>query len=364
MISLLQIGSGAGRLFALWLKEWQPVLPDASRASPGSSRSARLIIRPADDHVAMWLEAPDGTRLLGEHCRWVDYDRGVLDRMQRAALSRIRGADLAMVLSLPYAISGSLTIPRQARTRATSIVQDHVARKIPLKAESLFIGHDEREVAGRIELRYLILPKEKLNQILARLSIDFSDLDALGNVPVAGDNPVSVSCSRPPSARSRWIARAASAMVILAVLAPVASFGSLAWHQNALLEEMDAQVNLLTAEARRTTEQLKDVYGMTSDLDRVVAIKAAPSISQIWEELARLLPDTTHLKEVEIKGSEVHTVGFSEAAPELIHNFEASPLLHAAALTGPVVFDQAEGKEHFTLRATTRKPRLPSEERE
>jgi hypothetical protein len=153
-------------------------------------------------------------------------------------------------------------------------------------------------------------------------------------------------------------------LVILAISAPLVSFGSLAWRQNAVLDEIDAQIDGLTTQARRSTEQLKSVYGMADDLDRIVAIKSAPGISQIWEELARLLPDTTHLKEVEIKGSEVHTIGLSKAAPELIHKFEASFILHAAALTGPVVFDQAEGKEHFTLRATTRKPRLPSEEGE
>jgi general secretion pathway protein L len=364
MISLPQIRSGAGSLFALWLKEWRAVMPGASRASSGSAQSARLVIRPGDDRVTIALEAPDGTQLLDEHYRWADYDRSIVDRMQRAAHARIRGTDIAVVLSLSNAISGSLTVPRQARTRADSIVKDHIARKIPLKAEALFIGHDEREVGGKVELRYLILPNEKLEQILSRLSLSLSDLDALEDAPVAGGSPVSVSFIRSQSGHSRLIMRAASALVILAVSAPVISFGSIAWRQNAVLEETEAQINALTAEARRTTEQLKGIYGMASDLDRIVAIKTAPSIGQIWEELARLLPDTTHLKEVEIKGNEVHTIGFSVAAPELIHNIEASPILHAAALTGPVVFDQAEGKEHFTLRATTRKPRLPSEERE
>jgi general secretion pathway protein L len=364
MMSLPQIRSGVGSLIALWLKEWRAVMPGASRASSGSARSARLVIRPDDDGAAIALEAPDGTQLLGEHHRWADYDRSIIDRMQRTAHAKMRGTDIAVVLSLSNAISGSLIVPRQARARADSIVKDHVARKIPMKAEALFIGHDDREVAGRVELRYLILPKEKLDQVLSRLSVNLSDLDALEDAPVAGGSPVSISCVRTQSTHSRLVMRVASALMIVAVATPVISFGSISWRQNAVLEETEAQINALTAEARRTTEQLKGIYGMASDLDRIVAIKTAPSIGQIWEELARILPDTTHLKEVEIKGNEVHTVGFSVAAPELIHNFEASPILHAATLTGPVVFDQAEGKEHFTLRATTRKPRLPSEERE
>jgi general secretion pathway protein L len=364
MISLPQIRSGVDKLFALWLKEWRVVMPGASRASSGSARSVRLVIRPDNDRVAIALEAPDGTQILGEHYRWSDYDRSIIDRMQRAAHAKMRGTDIAVVLSLSNAINGSLIVPQQARARADAIVRDHVARKIPMKAEALFIGHDEREAAGRVELRYLILPKEKIDQALSRLSLSLSDLDALEGLPVADGSPISVPCARAQSVHSRLIMRAASALVILTVSAPVISFGSIAWRQNSLLEETEAQINALTAEARHTTEQVKGIYGMASDLDRIVAIKAAPSIGQIWEELARLLPDTTHLKEVEIKGNEVHTVGFSVAAPELIHNFEASPILHAAALTGPVVFDHAEGKEHFTLRATTRKPRLPSEERE
>jgi general secretion pathway protein L len=363
MIALRQIRSGARNLLGLWLKEWQVVMPDAFRGSSGSGSSARLIIRPDEDRVAMSVEERDGTQLLAEYCRWQDYDRAILDRFRLAARSHLR-VDIDIVLSLPHAISGSLVIPQQARARAALIVKDHVARKIPMKPESLFVGYEARDAGPKLELHYLIFPKEKLEQILARLSISLPELDALEGASLAGAPPVAVACVRPRPAHTRWMARAVAGLVFIAIAAPIVSFGTLAWRQHLVVTDLEAQTAALTVEARRSTEQLKGVYGMADDLDRFAAIRSAPSVSQIWEELARLLPDATYLKEVEIKGDEIHTAGFSDAAAELIHSFEASPILHAATFTGPVVFDRAEGKEHFTLRALARKPRLPPEERE
>jgi Tfp pilus assembly protein PilN len=86
-------------------------------------------------------------------------------------------------------------------------------------------------------------------------------------------------------------------------------------------------------------------------------------VARIWEELARLLPDSTFLTEIEIGSHAVQVSGLSASAPELVRILEGSSLLRDVSFAGPVVLDRAAGKERFTLRATLRQARDPAEER-
>jgi Tfp pilus assembly protein PilN len=86
-------------------------------------------------------------------------------------------------------------------------------------------------------------------------------------------------------------------------------------------------------------------------------------VARIWEELARLVPTTTFLTEVEVGSRFVQLSGLSASAPELIKILEGSVLLQDVSFAGPIVLDAAAGKERFTLRASLRQVRDPVEER-
>jgi len=145
-------------------------------------------------------------------------------------------------------------------------------------------------------------------------------------------------------------------------LAPAAGFSVQAWRQSAILSELDAQVIAATEQVRVSTERLKAVYSLAGDLEQLAAVRAAPGMVVIWEELARLLPDTSYLTAFDIKGSEIHAEGLSASTTDLIQRLENSQHLHAVSLTGPVVFEREHGKERFTLRALMRTRRFPAGE--
>jgi general secretion pathway protein L len=159
-----------------------------------------------------------------------------------------------------------------------------------------------------------------------------------------------------------WPWRAIKSLTAVTLLAAVIGFGALAWRQNAALQEIEEQITPLTRQARLSTDQLKGIFGMADDIAQFVELRSATGIVQIWEELARLVPDSAYLTELEVNGSEVRLAGFAASAPDVIRQLEASHHLHGASLTGPVVFDQAQGKERFTLRTMIRKQRFSSEE--
>jgi hypothetical protein len=353
---LRQIRTGASSFISLWLREWQ-VLFRGVTASARPARSAQMIIRPVEGQVTVTLMA-QGQELFVECCSLADCGRETLDRFLQKASSEFRRSDVSTVLSVTQAVTGSLVVPQQARPRAGEIVRQHLASKMPVALDELFLGHEIRaSAAGKLELRYLAVPKARLSRCLTQLSLLPSDISAVQGAAVANLPPVTVPYGSAPVQHTAWVRRIVGLLAFVSVLAPVAGFGAVAWRQNTVLSELERDLAPLTRQASQSTESLKAIYAIAGDLGRLTELRSAASVVLIWEELARFLPDDTYLTEVEVKGSEVHIAGFSASASDLIQPFEASQHLHGATFTGPVVFDRSQSKERFTLRATIRKPR-------
>lgn len=69
--------------------------------------------------------------------------------------------------------------------------------------------------------------------------------------------------------------------------------------------------------------------------------------SGVWEELARVLPDSAYLTDLTIKGSQVSIAGFGEDAAGLVVALEQSPLFSQATFNGPVTRVPGMDGEHF-----------------
>jgi general secretion pathway protein L len=87
----------------------------------------------------------------------------------------------------------------------------------------------------------------------------------------------------------------------------------------------------------------------------------------LWEETTRVMPSHSWLTEFRLaetsgkREGQVTMIGFSGAAPSLVGIIDGSRLFLDAALTSPVAFDTAEGRERFALQATVRRPAMLKE---
>jgi general secretion pathway protein L len=362
-MSILHFRMGGGSLVALWFRECEAILSNRFGTSSRAEPSVRLVVRPEDDGVTITLHGPDGGKISVEHCAWADYQREALDRMLGSTGSHVQAADRLVVLSVPQAVTGALAVPNQARTRADTILRDHLAHKMPVRLDELFLGHDIRASgAGKLELRYLAVPQARLDRWLAQVLMQPSEIAFLQAEGIGGAPLVTVPYLGVRTAQSKWPWRAAKSLAVVTLLAAIIGFGALAWRQNAALQEIEEQITPLTRQARLPTDQLKGIFGIADDIARFVELRSATGIVEIWEELAGLVPDSAYLTELEINGGEVLLAGFAASTPDVIRQLEESRHLHGASLTGPVVFDQAQGKERFTLRTMIRKKRFSSEE--
>ncbi|MFD0463298.1 PilN domain-containing protein [Microvirga aerilata] len=253
-------------------------------------------------------------------------------------------------------------MPHQARSQAGNIIRDHLRRKLPVPLEELVLGHEIRAAApGKLELAYLAVPKRQVENVLARLFLRPSDIGALQAPAGLNVRPVTVPYGVNSGRAKAWIRRG-GLLGVVALMVLVAAFGVQAWRQNHVLSDLDGQVITATGQARASTERLKAVYSLESDLEQLAEVGAAPGVVVIWEELARLLPDTSYLTAFDMKGNEIHAEGLSASTSDLIQRLENSQHLHAVSLTGPVVFEREHGKERFTLRALMRTRRFPAGE--
>ncbi|MGF9759503.1 PilN domain-containing protein [Microvirga sp. 0TCS3.31] len=358
-----QIALGTGGLAALWLKEWRTLSDRALLGSLASRRPAHLVIYAGEDQVMVTLRAPEGDEVALDSWPLPAWSRERLNLAARSASPRVGGRKMVTILSCAQAVTGSLFVPHQARSQAGDIIRDHLRRKMPVPLEDLVLGHEIRAAApGKLELAYLAVPKRQVENVLARLGLRPTDIDALQAPAGTNLRPATVFYSGRSRGSKAWIRRGSGLLGLVALLAPVAGFGVQAWRQNYILSDLDAQVIAATEQARASTEQLKTIYSLAGDLEQLAVIGAAPGVVVIWEELARLLPDTSYLTAFGIKGNEIHAEGLSASTSDLIQRIENSQHFHAVSLTGPVVFDRERGKERFTLRALMRAQRFPAGE--
>ena len=365
MIGARPLQRGLASLAAWWLKEMHASMPDALRRLGEPPQPMRMIVRADDNEVLVSLANPSGEEVFSERLDRHGYTRTLLDRCFAKAAAYGRRRDIALTLCVPQALTRSLIIPRRARSSAHAIVREHIRRKTPLSLDDIFVGLDLRPAGeGKLELRYLVLPKAVLERELAFLQIAPSDLAGLQGRAVASERPVAVAFPEEPARRRPRAMWAVLILLSLSVLGLAAGSAATFWKQHELIADFEQKLSGVAAPAGPSQERSKSVEILAHELRTFEALRAAPGVVQVWEELARVLPTSTYLTDVDIKGFDVHLTGFAESAADLIQMIERSPILHNASFTGRVAFDKAKGKEQFALRASLRASRLPAEERE
>ncbi|MCC6890685.1 MAG: PilN domain-containing protein [Hyphomicrobiales bacterium] len=359
-IDLTKIPRAASRAGRWWLHEFRLLFPGP--ASQPATQTARLILQAQADAVAAVLKDRRDNVLFEERVPWSAFSRSTLELWMRKAAARERSFEVAVAAAADDVIRHTLMLPAQAVAQIEQVLRDHIARKTPLKAEQALFGYTIVPAApGRVEVHYLVLPRERLERLLQRLHLEWRELAAIIG-PTQTDRPaVSIrlrASERPTSGMGRRLAAAiATVSLALTVLGAV----TIAWRQETFIQEMEARARASAPSAQRLAEQLRDVEGVKTRIAELAAARNAPGVVAVWEELARVLPTTAYLVDFEFKGESLHITGFSDSTTDLIPRLEQSPILSEVRLSGPIVTDRATGKEQFSMHARLRRARLPLE---
>lgn len=357
-VHLSDARAAARRLGQWWLTEARAVSASMGKARSHAMR-ANLRIECASDAVVLKSVDRVGQIQSTKRIDWARYSRDELNATWAMVSPRGPRAALHLALSDQDAISQTLLVPSQARSRVGEIIREHVRRKTTWKPDDVLIGCEIGEnQPERVEARFVLVPKTGLAKILAVLQLSESDVDVLEVYATGSKNPVPIFLKSPQTTSNRHYASIAAAAAFALVATVAISITMLTIQRSAALSELQHRLDTVVGSTKDLSGKMREVQGSLDRIDRLTKLRSAPSVVQLWEALAELLPDTVWLTDLEINGSKIRISGYARVTTEIIPLLSQSSLFSEVVLTAPIVVDAAKGNERFSIEFKLRNARL------
>ncbi len=150
---------------------------------------------------------------------------------------------------------------------------------------------------------------------------------------------------------SRLLIKASCVGLTIALIATVAHL----WLRNQRsLEALSTSVERLTTDAKLVRQVLdKRNQAQQTLLTLRQNFEDSQSVTAVWEELARVLPDSAYLTDLEVKEQNVAISGYATEATALVVALEQSALFSNASFTAPVVKSPGQNGERFQISLET-----------
>lgn len=333
-----------------WTGELRALLP---KPQPGGVRTggSRIVLSVEDE----------GTRVIAERggrcetlARVAPFEEGGAAALAPILAAR-RGQPVGLRLSSRNCFGRTVELPAQAEAEYARILSLDLERTTPFRAADVLGAHyplpGQPAARGRTAIRHVIVKRGTVDPLLSALrgqGIEpaFADCwDEDGRQPLPLDF---LAATRALDKPRRNLAPAIAAM--LGLLAVSAAAILVVRHQSALdeLSARTAQARAKAAAVRQHVEASQAVSAQIAAMNTLV--RARLPAARIIEELTALLPDSAYVSDLRIDGDLVEFTGFAKSAASLVPLLTKSPLFAEAGLASPVVLDNAEDKERFSIR--------------
>lgn len=123
------------------------------------------------------------------------------------------------------------------------------------------------------------------------------------------------------------------------------------WNYAAAQRNAEERLSFLEPKARTVRETLNKRAAAVAKINTLRAQLATQrSISEIWEEISKTLPDTAYLTDLHIKDGAATLIGFSSSASSLIAPLENAPMFEDAVFVSPVIKVAGKQGERFEIK--------------
>jgi len=247
------------------------------------------------------------------------------------------------------------SLPLAAESDLLAAVGYQLERLTPFSANQVYFGAEvtRRDAgAGRLLVNLLVLPRVEVDPLLEQVE------------RLVGKAPARVTSAglsrefnflRTAGARRKPNRNLALLLVFVAVVAIVAAVPVV--RQRAIVVEQNEAIGELRGEVRDLVDIRTRLQSSLTALGYVREQRAKrPSMVMVLEELSRLVPDTTWLRQVQIRGDKLGIQGEGEGAVDLVNTLEESPLFREVRFTSAVTHDARLGVDRFQLEAVLEPP--------
>jgi general secretion pathway protein L len=350
-------------LAELWLREFLALFPARIAQWLVGRGDASLVLAAEADAIVLRLLADGEKESACERLARSDYTPAAVEKFLQQHKLKRRDVKLGIRLARAQVFSRGMTLPRQAAASLDRIVEQDLVAKTPFRRDEIYCGYAvERATNDKLAVRQWVARRDAVEAVVSELALE------LANVAFVDTNAEAEAARRPRitlrpdrADRSRWMGRAAAALVASAVVLGLLVAGLTYWRQAAVLGELDAQVAAARGKAQQVRAAIDKLEQKQATLLRLRARKAdEPGLLDAWEEATRVLPSHSWLTELRLSESsdtrQISMSGFSPAAASLVGMIDQSPYFADTALTSPIALDSVEQRERFALQAKLKRP--------
>ncbi len=253
---------------------------------------------------------------------------------------------LELVLDPVHAMSRIVRIPRAAAKELTGVLSFEIERHTPYRQDEVLFGHDPDPASSdddNLGLSLTIVPKETIEKICQPLKAYGFHPDA---VRVSGHR-ISVSAD---AEAGEGGSGGLPAFGVAAVILLVALLISPLIRMQVSAADTKAKIEAARGSSAASTALKGNVVSLQNRVRRIARAKAgSPSMIQILDSLAALLPDGTWLQSVNLVDGEIVIEGATDSSSALVKLLEASPLFGSVNYVSPVIRERGGAIERFSF---------------
>jgi general secretion pathway protein L len=326
----------------LWFRDvWAQIFAGFFGRRDGRAR--RWLVSLSDSGVTLsWENAPQTTELLAlsDLAAWLK-ESGTRSgpRPAECALRLEEGRALVRRLS-PIALPAS-------RLRAAALLDLETATPFrPGDAHVLTLGALNGEGSN-----YAIVKRSILDPLIeacaaAGLNIRRIEIAGGGRVHCVSADGLRRLPGRAGKPAKLW----APALMLVAALSGFGTLAHLAFQYDAAIRQVESSAGHLGEEAKAVRGAMEQRALRIAEIQGLrKSVEERKLVSAIWEELARVLPDSSFLTDLAVKDSTVSISGYSAAASSIIVALEGSDMFDQASFTAPVVKVPGNAGDRFSI---------------
>lgn len=245
-----------------------------------------------------------------------------------------------------------LTVPLTSRIQARQMAQLQGRLSLPFEPNQVVCGHAIADLKdGSMKLTSIIVKRDMLErhvEVFARAGCMPDIIDARD----ADGNGYDVDLLQ--TRNSRGIAAFAIPLLLIGalLLALVALHAEWSKRMDALAE-LDLEISNVKAKVDSLLKKSSEINAVA---DAVTSLRRKrvlePPAVELWDQLARTVPDSAWISQLQATKSKLSVSGFATEAAPLVGILEREPLFKDVVFTSPVSFDPGAGAERFAIGLT------------
>ncbi len=338
------------RFLHWWADELKGLVPQGRLA--GRSQPRRLVVAVDGPKKRLLMENAGLSETLAETSDEAD------GLSTLAPLIKTRPSlPVGLRLSGSECFSRSLHLPAQAESDYRRILDLDMERTTPFRAAEVLTAYHVMPAAagamrGKRVVRHLVVKRrttDPLLQEMRELGIEPTFIDCWDDQRRSGLPVDFLEATRPPAGEPGILKlRNLAAAFVLLVISATAIWTLR--HQSALAG-LEMRADTARAEAGNARLAMEASQMASARIEAMARqLRNRLPVARIVEELTVVIPDDAWLSDLRIEDERVEFTGFAKSAAALVPILEGSPLFEEVSLTSPVVLDNNEDKERFSMR--------------